>query len=83
MDRNAIIGLTLIFILFIVWQQMMAPTAEEMEAQQRMQDSIAQVQQTADSLAALDLPPPIPEGSERRVCHGTRGEGKGGRTWLR
>lgn len=50
MDRNTIIGLTLIFILLMVWQQYMAPTAEEVEQQQARQDSIAQVQQRLDSL---------------------------------
>lgn len=54
MDRNTIIGLTLIFILFIVWQQFVSPSAEEMEAEQRRQDSLAMVeQQRLDSLAQL------------------------------
>lgn len=48
MDRNTVIGLTLIFILFIVWQQLIGPTPEEMEAQQRLQDSLAQVEQLAE-----------------------------------
>ena len=46
MDRNTIIGLTLIFILLMVWQQFTAPTQEEIEAQQRLQDSISAVQDT-------------------------------------
>ncbi len=54
MDRNTIIGLTLIFILFIVWQQFVSPTAEEIEAEQRQQDSLAMVEQERlDSLARL------------------------------
>ncbi len=51
MDRNTVIGLTLIFLLFIAWQQIMAPSQEEIEAQQRIQDSIAQAQ---DSIAQLE-----------------------------
>lgn len=53
MDRNTIIGLTLIFILFIVWQQIMTPSAEELKEQKRLRDSIALVQEQqilADSL---------------------------------
>ena len=52
MDKNTIIGLTLIFVLFVVWQRFTAPTAEERAAQQRMQDSIALVQQQAEQEAA-------------------------------
>jgi len=56
MDRNTIIGLSLIFVLILVWQQVMSPSAEELEAQQRSLDSIAQLearQQLPDSLAQL------------------------------
>lgn len=49
MDRRSMIGLFLILALFIVWQQVVAPTAEELEAQQRMQDSLAQVTQMAET----------------------------------
>jgi YidC/Oxa1 family membrane protein insertase len=60
MDKNTIIGLTLIFILFIVWQQFVSPSPEEVEAQRKRQDSLARVeQQRLDSLAdaqAGDLP---------------------------
>lgn len=53
MDKRSMIGLFLILILFVVWQQMVAPSAEELEARQRMQDSLAQVellaQQGADA----------------------------------
>ncbi len=45
MDRNAIIGLSLMFLLFLVWQWVVGPTAEEQAAQQRLQDSLARVQQ--------------------------------------
>lgn len=56
MDRNTIIGLSLIFVLILVWQQVMAPSAEELAAQKRSRDSIAQLearQQLPDSLAKL------------------------------
>lgn len=54
MDRNTIIGLVLIFILLLVWQQFMAPSPEEIKEQQRLQDSIALVQQREDSLRLIE-----------------------------
>lgn len=41
MDRNTVIGLFLIFALFITWNYLTAPTKEELEARKRAQDSIA------------------------------------------
>jgi YidC/Oxa1 family membrane protein insertase len=67
MDKNTIIGLVLIFILLLVWQQFMAPTAEELQEQQRLQDSIAMVQQGVDSqrraaqAVAADTLPSLPQ----------------------
>lgn len=51
MDRNTIIGIVLIFVLFIVWQQFfVAPEArKQAEEQQRIQDSIALVEQRKDT----------------------------------
>lgn len=49
MDRNTIIGFVLIFGLLMAWQQFTKPSAEAVEAQQRMQDSL----RVADSLAQL------------------------------
>ena len=54
MDKNTIIGLVLIFILLLVWQQYMAPSQEEIQEQQRLQDSIALVQQQEDSLLRIE-----------------------------
>lgn len=53
MDRNNIIGIVLIFLLFIVWQTVTAPSREEMAEQRRVQDSIAMAQRAIDSLAQL------------------------------
>ncbi|HKK75750.1 MAG TPA: membrane protein insertase YidC [Saprospiraceae bacterium] len=53
MDRNNIIGIVLIFVLFIVWQTVTAPSKEEIAEQQRVQDSIAVAERAADSLAQL------------------------------
>ena len=53
MDKNTIIGLTLLFVLFMVWQQFLAPSAAELEAEQRMKDSLAQLAQ--DSLEQLNI----------------------------
>ena len=41
MDRTSIIGIVLIMLLFITWQYVAAPSAAEIEAEQRYQDSIA------------------------------------------
>lgn len=54
MDRNTIIGLTLIFILLIAWQQFTAPTEAEIAEQEQRQDSLSQVQERKDSLAQLE-----------------------------
>lgn len=55
MDRNSIIGISLIFILFFVWQYLAQPSPEEVEARKRAQDSIQQIEaQQADSLATTD-----------------------------
>lgn len=49
MDKNTIVGLGLIFILFLAWQQFLAPSPEELEEQQRLQDSLARVEQLAEA----------------------------------
>lgn len=45
MDRSTVIGLVLILAIFTIWQVMIAPSAEELETQQRYQDSIALLNQ--------------------------------------
>lgn len=60
MDRNTIIGLSLIFILLMVWQQMVAPSAEELAAEQHRQDSLAalvQEQPNETLMASSGIPP--------------------------
>jgi len=52
MDRNTIIGLTLIFLVFLAWQQFLTPSAEELAEQQR-QDSLRIEQQRLDSIAKV------------------------------
>lgn len=56
MDKNTIIGITLIFVLFIAWQQFfVAPEAKrKAEIQKRQQDSIAMVERR-DSLKKLEV----------------------------
>lgn len=54
MDKNSIIGFVLIFGLIIAWQQLLRPTQEQIEEQQRIQDSIQLVQERADSIANLE-----------------------------
>jgi len=57
MNRNTIIGLVLIFGIFIGWSLLMKPSEEEQEKQQRRQDSIEMVRfeemQRKDSLARV------------------------------
>jgi YidC/Oxa1 family membrane protein insertase len=53
MDRNTIIGFALIFAIVLAWQQFTKPSAEQLQAEQRMQDSIRTAQQTADSLVRI------------------------------
>ncbi|MCB0661902.1 MAG: membrane protein insertase YidC [Saprospiraceae bacterium] len=50
MDRNTVIGVTLILGILLVWQYFSAPSAETIEAERRIQDSIARVEFVADSL---------------------------------
>ena len=56
MDRNSIIGLVLIFAIFVGFSYWNAPSEEEIQANQRKQDSIATVQKQIriqDSLRQL------------------------------
>jgi len=53
MEKNNLIGITLIFVLFYVWVRYNAPSEAEMQAIQATQDSIAMVQVQADSIARL------------------------------
>ena len=50
MDKNQVVGIVLIFTLFIVWQQFFAPSPAVLEAAQRRQDSIAQVEQQFEEI---------------------------------
>jgi YidC/Oxa1 family membrane protein insertase len=50
MDRNTVIGITLIFGILVVWQWLSAPSQEAIEAERRIQDSIARVEYIQDSL---------------------------------
>ena len=58
MDKNTIIGLVLIFLLFIGFSMYTAPSKEEREAAMRSRDSIAQVleeeKRIADSLYVVE-----------------------------
>ncbi len=56
MDRSTIVGLVLILIIFAVWQTVVAPSPEELEAQQRYQDSIAALNE-ATLIPEADIAP--------------------------
>lgn len=45
MDRNTIIGIVLIFLLFYVWAKMNAPTEDQLAEMQRVKDSITLAEQ--------------------------------------
>jgi len=57
MDKNNIIGITLIFMLFFAWSYLNSPGAEEIAEEKRVQDSIAYEQHKLDSLALLGTSP--------------------------
>ena len=44
-NKNTIIGLVLIFLIFIIYSYLMTPSKEELQQQQRVADSIARVNQ--------------------------------------
>jgi YidC/Oxa1 family membrane protein insertase len=52
MDKNTIIGLIIIFGIFIGWSIWMSPSQEEIAKRQHVQDSIASIQQKADDSLA-------------------------------
>jgi YidC/Oxa1 family membrane protein insertase len=45
MDKNTIIGLVLIMIIFTVWQVMIAPSPEDIAQQEQMADSLSRVEE--------------------------------------
>jgi YidC/Oxa1 family membrane protein insertase len=53
MDRNNIIGIALIFTLFLAWQYFLTPSKAQIAAQKRTQDSIARVERLRDSLTIV------------------------------
>jgi len=55
MDRNTVIGLLVIGALLVGYMFLTKPTPEQIEARQRMQDSIAQVKMKEDSLAKIQI----------------------------
>ncbi len=65
MDKNTIVGFVLIFVLIMIYGQLMQPTAEDLEAAQRQQDSLAQVeQQLAASADLAPSPEAAPDSTE-------------------
>lgn len=48
MDKNTIIGFTLLFILLITWQQLLKPSQAQIEEMKRVEDSIKKAQQVVD-----------------------------------
>jgi YidC/Oxa1 family membrane protein insertase len=55
MDRNTVIGLVLLFVLFVVWVFINSPTQEEIEAQRLEQERQRQLEATEDQDTSLAL----------------------------
>ncbi|MBR9920567.1 MAG: membrane protein insertase YidC [Bacteroidetes bacterium] len=55
MDRNAIIGFGLIFLLILAWQRFTRPTEAELAEQERIQDSIRMAQEIDTTTTNVDL----------------------------
>src|SRR5690554_2329065 len=55
MDRNTVIGLLVIGALLVGYMFLTKPTPEQIEARQKMQDSIAQAKIKEDSLARVQI----------------------------
>jgi len=53
MNRNTIIGLILIFAIFIGWSYWMQPSEEELEKQRQEQLDRARQKRVSDSLQAI------------------------------
>ncbi|MEM9822513.1 MAG: membrane protein insertase YidC, partial [Bacteroidota bacterium] len=53
MDKNNLIGITLVFLLFFIWAQYNAPSPEELAERERIQDSIKLAQVQQDSTASI------------------------------
>ena len=60
MDKNTITGLVLIAVLLVGFSFLSRPSKEQLAAQQRYYDSIAQVQQREADLKAKKLKRQIP-----------------------
>jgi YidC/Oxa1 family membrane protein insertase len=68
MDRNTIVGFLLIFGVMLLWTQLSAPSAEQI-AEQRYQDSIANVVTTPGAVAAAPTPATyVPDTSAQGVA---------------
>jgi YidC/Oxa1 family membrane protein insertase len=56
MDRNSIIGIILIAMIFVLWSVFNKPSEAERQKMQRMQDSIAQIQRQQAQEKAANAP---------------------------
>ncbi|MEL6864984.1 MAG: membrane protein insertase YidC [Bacteroidota bacterium] len=54
MDKNNIIGITLIFILFFIWARINSPSPEEIAERERIQDSIRLATEAMEEVAMVD-----------------------------
>ena len=54
MDKNTIIGFLLIGVVLIVFTWLNQPTPEQIEAQRRMQDSIARICKAAGTAERME-----------------------------
>lgn len=61
MDRNQVIGFSLIAAILIGYTYFTAPSQEEVAEQKRLQDSIAQVEAVKDSITTVQAASTLPE----------------------
>lgn len=72
MDRQAIIGLVLIFLVVILFSWLNRPSEEELARLQQQRDSVAQVTRLQDSVAALAHAANV-QGAEEQALVGEEG----------
>ncbi|MFT4971479.1 MAG: YidC/Oxa1 family membrane protein insertase, partial [Saprospiraceae bacterium] len=79
MDKNTVIGFSLIFLILIGWNYMTSPTAEEIEKQEQRLDSLKQAQQLQiDSVELAQnsvpaVPVDMPDSLKQVQLSGTHG----------
>jgi YidC/Oxa1 family membrane protein insertase len=74
-NKNALVGMMLILFILLGWNYFMAPSKQDLANQQRIQDSVAQVQLRNDSLQKIQLAqnPIMPDSLKNAMMNGEFG----------